>query len=56
MRALQNGDLDAMLTFEGELDFSLTLEGAVVASGLKSTSSAQRAERIEVLRTSLRPA
>jgi tryptophanyl-tRNA synthetase len=55
MRALQNGDLDAMLTLEGELDFSLTLEGAVVASGLKSTSSAQRAERIEALRVSLRP-
>ena len=55
MRALQNGDLDAMLTLEGELDFSLTLEGAVVASGLKSSSSAQRAERIEALRVSLRP-
>ena len=55
MRALQSGDLDAMLTFEGEYDFSLTLEGAVVASGLKSTSSAQRAERIEALRLSLRP-
>lgn len=56
MRALQNGDLDAMLTLQGELDFSLTLEGAVVASGLKSASSAQRAERIEALRASLRPA
>ncbi len=55
MRALQGGDLDAMLTLQGELDFSLTLEGAVVASGLKSASSAQRAERIEVLRASLRP-
>lgn len=55
MRALQGGDLDAMLTLQGELDFSLTLEGAVVASGLKSGSSAQRAERIEVLRASLRP-
>jgi tryptophanyl-tRNA synthetase len=56
MRALQSGDLDAMLTLQGELDFSLSLEGAVVASGLKSASSAQRAERIEVLRASLRPA
>jgi tryptophanyl-tRNA synthetase len=56
MRALQSGDLDAMLTLQGELDFSLTLEGAVVASGLKSTSNAERTERIEVLRASLRPA
>jgi tryptophanyl-tRNA synthetase len=56
MRALQSGDLEAMLTLQGELDFSLTLEGAVVASGLKSASSAQRAERIEALRASLRPA
>jgi tryptophanyl-tRNA synthetase len=56
MRALQNGALDTMLTLQGELDFSLTLEGVVVASGLKSASSAQRAERIEALRASLRPA
>ena len=56
MRALQSGDLETMLTLQGELDFSLTLEGAVVASGLKSASSAQRAERIEALRASLRPA
>jgi tryptophanyl-tRNA synthetase len=56
MRALQSGDLDTMLTLQGELDFSLALEGVVVAAGLKSTSSAQRAERIEALRASLRPA
>jgi len=56
MRALQNGELDAKLTLQGELDFSLTLEGAIVASGVKSASSAQRAERIEALRASLRPA
>ncbi len=56
MRALQSGDLDTMLTLQGELDFSLALEGVVVAAGLKSISSAQRAERIEALRASLRPA
>ncbi len=53
MRALQSSDLDAMLTLSGESDFSLTLEGAVVATGLTSTSSTQRSERIEALRLSL---
>jgi hypothetical protein len=55
MRALQNGDFEAMLTLAGELDFSLTLEGSVVASGVTSDSSAQRAERIEALRAALNP-
>jgi tryptophanyl-tRNA synthetase len=55
MRALQSGDLEVMLTLAGELDFSLTLEGTVVASGVTSVSSAQRAERIEALRTALSP-
>lgn len=55
MRALQTGDLEAMLALAGELDFSLTLDGAVVATGVTSVSSVQRAERIEALRASLRP-
>lgn len=55
MRALQSGDLEAMLTLTGELDFSLTLDGAVVATGVTSVSSVQRSERVEALRASLRP-
>ncbi len=55
MRALQSGDLEVMLTLAGELDFTLTLDGAVVATGVTSVSSVQRAERIEALRASLRP-
>lgn len=55
MRALQGGKLEAMLTLVGNLDFSLTLEGSVVASGVTSVSSAQRAERIEALRAALSP-
>lgn len=55
MRALQGGDLEAMLTRVGELDFSLTLQGVVVAFGVTSVSSAQRAERIEALRVALSP-
>lgn len=55
MRALQGGDLEAMLTLAGELDFSLSLEGSVVASGVTSVSGAQRAERIEALRAALSP-
>lgn len=54
MRALQSGDFDAMLMLNGELDFSLTLEGVEVASGVTSTSGAQRAERLEALRAYLR--
>jgi len=56
MRALQSGDLDAMLTLAGEVDFSLSLQGAVVASGVTSATPAQRTERLEALRASLRPA
>jgi tryptophanyl-tRNA synthetase len=55
MRALQGAELEAMLTLAGELDFSLTLDGAVVATGVTSVSSAQRSERVEALRASLRP-
>lgn len=55
MRALQEGELAAMLSLNGELDFDLSLEGLVVASGVKSATSAQRAERIETLRACLRP-
>ena len=55
MRALQSGDLEAMLSLTGELDFSLTLDGAVVATGVTSVSSVQRSERVEALRASLRP-
>ena len=55
MRGLQSGDLDAMLKLEGDSDFSLMLEGAVVATGVSSSSLTQRAERIEALRVSLQP-
>jgi len=55
MRTLQSGDLDAMLTLLGELDFSLSLEGAVVASGVTSATPAQRAQRLQALRASLPP-
>jgi tryptophanyl-tRNA synthetase len=55
MRALQSGGLDAMLKLEGESDFSLILEGTVVAMGVSSSSLTQRAERIEALRVSLQP-
>jgi tryptophanyl-tRNA synthetase len=56
MRALQNAELETMLTLAGELDFSLTLDGTLVATGVTSDSSVQRSERIEALRASLRPA
>ncbi len=55
MRALQTCELESLLTLIGELDFNLTLEGEVVASGVKSETAAQRSERIETLRASLRP-
>lgn len=55
MRGLQEGDLDVMLTLKGDLDFSLSLDAVVVASGVTSVSSAQRAERIEALRQGLKP-
>lgn len=56
MSALQTGELDEMLCLVGELDFNLTFEGAVVASGVTSSSSAQRSERMNTLRACLRPA
>ena len=56
MSALQTGELDEMLSLVGELDFNLTFEGAVVASGVTSVSSAQRSERMNTLRACLRPA
>lgn len=55
MRALQEGELEAMLSMKGELDFNLSLDGLIVASGVTSATNSQRAERIETLRACLRP-
>lgn len=55
MRALQTGHLDAIITLTGDFDFTLSLDGSVVAVGVTSASAAQRAERLDVLHASLRP-
>lgn len=55
MRALQAGHLDGIITLTGDFDFTLSLDGSVVAVGVTSASAAQRAERLDALHASLRP-
>jgi len=56
MRALQTGALPGMIELIGELDFSLRVEGQVIATGVTSVSSQERTQRIEAMQQGLRPA
>lgn len=56
MRALQEGTLADMIELTGELDFSLRVDGQVIALGVTSVSAEERAQRLDALRTGLQPA
>jgi len=56
MREIQSADVSTMLELIGEGEFNLRLQGEIVAVGVVSVSSAQRAQRIEALKVGLQPA
>lgn len=56
MRALQEGTLADMVELIGELDFSLRVDGQVIAAGVTSASAEERAQRLEAVRIGLQPA
>ena len=56
MRALQTGVLADTIELIGELDFSLRVDGQIIAKGVTSTSSEERAQRVETIRLAFHPA
>jgi tryptophanyl-tRNA synthetase len=56
MRTIQTTEPSTMIEMVGEGEFNLRVQGEIVAIGVPSASSAERAQRIQALTVSLKPA
>ena len=56
MRTLQTSAFKDLITLVGEQDFNVCAEGKVIATGVTSTSSEQRDQRLQAIRSGLQPA
>ena len=53
MRALQSVDINSLIQLVAETDFNIVLNAEVLAAGVASANSAERAQRLEALRIAL---
>jgi len=53
MRALQSADINSLIQLVAETDFNIVLNAGVLATGVSSANSAERAQRLEALRVAL---
>lgn len=53
MRALQSADINSLIQLIAETDFNIVLNAGVLATGVSSANSAERAQRLEALRVAL---
>jgi tryptophanyl-tRNA synthetase len=53
MRALQSADINSLIQPVAETDFNIVMQAEVLAAGVKSANSAERAQRLEALRIAL---
>jgi tryptophanyl-tRNA synthetase len=53
MRALQSADINSLIQPVAETDFNIVMHAEVLAAGVKSANSAERAQRLDALRIAL---